>query len=472
MKELNKLTPWAESGTKTPVPYAKTITGWLNGEQPPFEYENHRRFTTDSMTNEIIDRLNRISKPERDLIPNPSTMELGLDIGFPDSYGNVIEPDTGYLIAGSTAAVVDDVPFIFTLEHSDSVTQSSAKVRKHNLETGVVETIYTNTQVDADLRGLAIACNGEFLFVLQRWYVAGSGTWVFNLISLFLSDGVPSGDWTEPALGYHAAGSTLFHSYILKVLPSGNLFVGGNWGGAGAFNTYIIDAVSGAILVMGNPGMSGTLYPCGDSIAFADGTIIFSTVDSASGVRKIVGCLEADLSLVTGYPLTMSPASATYKDPPKLFRIDSERWGWFQNIEGGATAPTVSILVKNLSSQVDDYLTTAAQLNTGTTSKVGKVWFDGSYLWFVAYLASWKGGSPAGVALVRLNLSSLPIWLGSTTTGITLLTYLSGNDVFFLNHESLLAAPNTLPSGLTFDGTDIWAEVDAGEGKKLFRVRQ
>jgi hypothetical protein len=464
MKEISKLNPWAEFGTKVAVPLVKINSGWLDGEQPPFEYENHRRFTVDTLTNELVDRVNRLDLPARGAVVNIPTMEVG-NMGLPRAGGNVVE---GALdsIEATAAVMIDDVPHLLIFEIENGV-GGSGQVSKINLESGFREVLYSFTPgATADYRGLNMVCDGERVFLLERYGISPGYT--FHLKCFYVQGGDVPLDWVEPYIGTNSPASPLRTDQILKVLPSGELFAAGNWEGLGS-KCYIINHVTGAVEASGNPGLSGTLQPLGEAIAFDDGTIMFTTVDTSAGTRTIVGTLEADLSLVSGFPITPL-SSATYKEALRIFRIDSDWWGYALNRDDNATPPRMYILVKDLAAQSNDYVASNLTYDFGDETKIGKIWFDGkSNIYTVVYLHTWAGVTPGGLALVRFNLASLSIWLGSGRGG-NLSSNITPDGVFFFQPDVSLT-PTTIKSNLTFDGRNIWVgHVDGQVGNFVYRV--
>ena len=428
MSTIEKIRPWASSGTKTKPADVKIDTGWIGGQQPEHEYENERMNTRDTKLNQVIDQVNRGSSGAEKLFNNLAAGAIK-DIAFPHSDGNQVDFGNGFE-RGACLYDYDGTKLVLSWHQPNP----SANWHLYGIN---VDTLAIDVDLEVADMGLsghriwAMACDGQWLYMIGEEANASYRRYQVYARDI---DGVD-----KPGFGYNQLGQELDANKdsrpVIKVLQSGDIFVGGRWDALGDEKCHIIDADTGTIIRSGNVDMVADVFPSGDCVE-AGGHIFFTGKSKTTTDNYLLMVDESDLTV---------KAAGTYgvdNYGAQTARLTLATMGQVLCVKQNGNQLTFF----DAATYADNYVAAARWNIAG--SLIGPMFFDGHNLWMLVY----SNDTTPEMLMVKMRPQSL-----TNNSGTVNLNDTSGtNDVVLFARSSVDA--NVAESlGLVFDGASIWA---------------
>ena len=437
MSLIDKIRPWAETGTKTKPADVKIDAGWIGGEQPEHEYENERQNTRDTKLNQLVDNSNRGTARADKLFNNVPGGSIK-DIAFPWSPGNTIDVGNGF---GRGACLYDHAGTKLVMVVHQPNPSANWHLYGINVDTNTVD-VDLDVSTDLGLSGhriWALACDGQWIYLMGEESDASYRRYQVYAKDIYGVD--------KPGFGYNECGQIediyKDERTILKVLESGNLFVAGRWDALGEKKCHIIDATTGNIVRSGDVDMLAAVIPSGDCVE-CGGHIFFTTLEKTADVNGVCVVDESDLTIAAAgtsgfYAIGDSAISNWFVSLATLGdllvvagRLTANNWPYFAFFDG-ATFPT-------------PYLSNLQWANDGSIN--GPMFFDGHNLWALIY----NFDTTPEMLAIKIRPQSVTNNMATTN----LVDMVNMGDVILLDPSNVDVNVGYLRPPIVFDGASIW----------------
>ena len=435
MGTIEKIKPWASTGSKVKPADVKIESGWIGGEQPAHEYENERMNTRDNIMNKMVDAVNRGSSGAEKLFNNLAAGAIK-DIGFPFSDGNQSDTGNGW-DRGACLYDHDGVKMVLSIKTPNP--SGNMHLYGINTDTNTIDLDVDMSTIRFGMRWWNIVCDGQWIYLIGD--DASASQRKYNVVALDIN-------MVDKPGFYRSFGLVLEGNIdtrpVMKVLESGDIFVGGRWDYYyGAKKCFILDGTSGSIIQSGDVDMTADQYPSGDCVE-CGGHIYFTVFDSTQSDWYGVGMVdESDLTVA---------AAGT----PGLFIIGpSENANW--KLALATMGDHIAIMGRLMSVDYPTlgiyngedftlYITPLVWSIAGSTN--GPMFFDGHNLWLTI------NSNDTNPEMVIVKICPMGIHKNLPTADLQVLAGMDG--VVLYDKDNVDGVLGVMRPQMVFDGVSIW----------------